>query len=145
MNNGFEGSTFTVQDGYAVTPAAPDAATKTVINDVTSFAQLGTASNGYFAYQLLPAGQPERTLFEKRLKIHAADLKSAVYDPTLSLVSKTQTEKGSQLDQIIVDARIKYLAGQFDDAGLKAQIQRWYSEGGTQIVAEMNEQYKKIK
>ncbi|MBN1172747.1 MAG: hypothetical protein JXA67_11285, partial [Micromonosporaceae bacterium] len=145
LNNGFEGRNFTVQDGYAVGLTTQDATIKTITNDVMSFGQLGTASNGWLAYLPLPAGEMEREVCERRLKIHEGDLTTAVHNPTQSIVSKTQTEKGAQLDQIVADARIKYLAGQLDEDGLKAEIQRWYAEGGKQIAAEMNEQYAKIK
>ena len=145
LNNGIEGNNFTVQDGYAVSTSTEDAAIVTITNDVTSFAQLGTGSNGYLAYQSLPGGTIEREMYEKRLAIHASDLESAVSDPTQAVVSETQTEKGATLDQIIADARIKYLAGQIDEEGLKDEIARWYSEGGEQIVEEMNEGYAKLK
>ncbi len=145
LNNGFEGKNFTVQDGFAIGKSADDPAIKTINNDVTSFAQLGTASNGYVAYVALPAGQPERTMYDKRMKMHKADEQTAVHNPAQAIISKTQVAKGAQLDQIIADARIKFLAGQIDEAGLKAEIQRWYSQGGQDIVNEMNEQYSKIK
>lgn len=145
LNNGFEGRNFTVQDGYAVGKPLTDPEVKKLTNDVTSFAQLGTATNGYLAYISLPAGKPEREQYEKRVKFHKADEATAVHNPAQAIVSKTQAAKGAQLDQIIADARIKYLAGQIDEAGLKAEIQRWYAQGGQQIVTEMNEQYAKFK
>lgn len=145
LNNGFEGKNFTVQDGYALGKDATVPAIKTINNDVMSFAQLGTASNGYMAYVSLPAGKVERDQYEWRLKFHKADEASAVHNPAQAIVSKTQVAKGAQLDQIIADARIKYFAGQIDEAGLKAEIQRWYSQGGQDIVNEMNEQYAKFK
>ncbi len=145
LNNGFEGKNFTLQEGYALGKSATDPAIKTITNDVMSFAQLSTASNGYQAYIALPAGKAERDQYEKRVKFHKADEATAVHNPAQAIVSKTQVAKGAQLDQIIADARIKYLAGQIDEAGLKAEIQRWYSQGGQQIVDEMNEQYAKFK
>jgi putative aldouronate transport system substrate-binding protein len=79
------------------------------------------------------------------VRFHKADEASAVHNPAQAIVSKTQVAKGAQLDQIIADARVKYLAGQIDEAGLKAEIQRWYSQSGQDIVNEMNEQYAKFK
>jgi putative aldouronate transport system substrate-binding protein len=145
LNNGFEGKNFKVQDGYGLGLNATDPAIKTITSDVMSFAQLGTATNGYLAYVSLPAGQAERAQYEKRVKFHKADEATAVHNPAQAIISKTQVAKGAQLDQIIADARIKYLAGQIDEAGLKAEIQRWYSQGGQDIVKEMNEQYAKFK
>jgi putative aldouronate transport system substrate-binding protein len=60
-------------------------------------------------------------------------------------VSKTYATKGAQLDQIVADARIKFLAGQIDEEGLRAELQRWHREGGDQIIEEMTELYAKIK
>lgn len=145
LNNGIEGKNFKVQDGYGVGLNATDPAIKTITNDVMSFAQLGTATNGYLAYISLPAGQAEREQYEKRVKFHKEDEATAVPNPAQAIISKTQVAKGAQLDQIIADARIKFLAGQIDEAGLKAEIQRWYSQGGQDIVKEMNEQYAKMK
>jgi putative aldouronate transport system substrate-binding protein len=145
LNNGFEGKNFKVQDGYALGQNATDPAVKTITADVMAFAQFGTASNGYLAYISLPAGKAEREQYEKRVKFHKEDEATAVHNPAQAIISKTQVAKGAQLDQIIADARIKYLAGQIDEAGLKAEIQRWYSQGGQDIVNEMNEQYAKVK
>jgi putative aldouronate transport system substrate-binding protein len=145
LNNGFENRNFTVQDGFAVTPASEDPPIKLINNDVVAFAQFGTSSNGNRFYQPLPAGAPERQLYDQRVAFHKKDLATAVYNPAQPLISKTYVEKGAQLDQLIADARIKYLAGQLDEEGLKAEIRRWYREGGQQIVDEMSELYAKIK
>ncbi len=55
----------------------------------------------------------------------AEDLKSAVYNPAAAVVSPTYVAKGAQLDNIVADARIKYLAGQIDEQGLKDAIKLW--------------------
>jgi putative aldouronate transport system substrate-binding protein len=144
LNNGIEGRNFKVTDGFAQ-PVEGDEAAQVMRNDVTSFAQLGTSQNGNLFYQVVPAGQPERELFDLRQQVHRRDLETAVHNPALALVSKTYVEKGAQLDQIVADARIKFLAGQLTEDGLKAEIRRWYREGGQQIVDEMNELQSKIK
>jgi putative aldouronate transport system substrate-binding protein len=144
LNNGIEGKNFEVKDGFAV-PIEGDSAAEVIRNDVTSFAQMGTATNGYVAYQLLPEGAPERELWDHRWAIHDRDMETAVHNPALALLSDTYVERGAQLDQIIADARIKYLAGQIDEAGLEGEIERWYREGGQQIVDEMNEQYAELQ
>ena len=143
LNNGIEGRNFTVRDGFALTDSSP--AMKAFNNDVMSFQQFGTSSNGYLAYQPLPAGTPERAMYDNRVRFQNEDLRSAVYNPALALVSKTYVAKGALLDQIIGDARIKYLAGQLTEEQLKGEIQRWYREGGQQVVDEMNELHAKTK
>ncbi|WP_117214780.1 extracellular solute-binding protein [Allorhizocola rhizosphaerae] len=145
LNNGIEGRNFTVQDGFAIGKPQDDPAVKTMTSDVSYFGQLGTATAGYQAYVGLPPGKAERAMYEKRLKFHKADEASAVHNPAQMIISKTQVAKGAQLDLIVSDARIKYFAGQIDEAGLKAEIKRWYDQGGQDIVNEMNEQYAKIK
>jgi putative aldouronate transport system substrate-binding protein len=144
LNNGIEGRNFTVQDGWMVPKNPNDPKMKVIANDVTAFAQLGTQSNGFLAYQARPAGAPERAMTDLRTQLAARDLKTAVYDPALPLVSQTYTQKGAQLDQIVADARIKYLAGQLDESGLKSEIKRWYAEGGQQVIDEMDKLYPKI-
>lgn len=143
LNNGIEGKTFTVKDGYSLT--IEDDAAKVLKNDVTAFAQIGSGCNGDLAYRNLPAGEAEKALDLQRIEFHKQDLQTAVHNPAQALISKTYVEKGARLDQIIADARIKYLAGQLDENGLKAEIQRWYAEGGQQIVEEMTELYSKSK
>jgi putative aldouronate transport system substrate-binding protein len=143
LNNGIEGRNFTVKDGFSV--ASEDPAMKVISNDVTSFAQMSAGGNGSLIYSALPAGEPERQLIEGRAAFHKRDLTTAVFNPAQALVSKTYVEKGAQLDQIIGDARIKYLAGQLDEDGVKAEVKRWYKEGGQQIVDEMNQLQSKIK
>lgn len=145
LNNGIEGRNFRVRHGMAEAVDADEPKVKTIVNDMTAFAQIGTQSNGYLAYRPYLPGAPERALDEQRRAFHASDLKTAVYNPALALVSDTYTRKGAQLDQIIADARIKYLAGHIDEAGLSSEIRRWYSQGGQQIVDEMTKLHDKIR
>ena len=76
--------------------------------------------------------------------MHAQDMKTAVQNPANALVSPTYTTRGARLDQLIADARLKYVAGQLDLAGLKSQISAWHSQGGDQIISEMNDLYAKL-
>lgn len=144
LNNGIEGKNFKVVDGYSVSINDTSTEAIAINNDVKCFAQLGMAVSGYKAYKGKPSGKPEAELDAKRNAFHSSDLKHAVYDPTQALVSKTYTEKGAQLDLIVGDARLKYVAGQLNLDGLKKEIQRWHSSGGDQIIKEMNELYAKI-
>ena len=145
LNNGIEGKNYSVDDDYAVAINPDDSAAKVISNDTKSFAQLGMAVSGYQAYTAKPAGAAEKALDDKRLAFNAADLEKAVNNPTLALVSDTYVSKGAQLDQIIGDARIKFLAGQLSTGQLSEQIKRWHSSGGDDIITEMNELYAKTK
>jgi len=55
------------------------------------------------------------------------------------VIAPTAIAQGPTLDTIIPDARVKYLSGEIDENGLKAEIQRWYAGGGTKITQEIND------
>lgn len=69
----------------------------------------------------------------------------AVIDPTVPLDSATANERGTELEKIMVDATIKYIMGEMDDAGFKESIEKWRSSGGDQIAKEYAEAYKASK
>jgi putative aldouronate transport system substrate-binding protein len=81
----------------------------------------------------------EQAMWDKRKAIEASDYEHAVFDPSAPYVSETYTSKGAQLDTIVTDARIRYVAGQIDEQGLRDAIALWHSSGGDQIIQEINE------
>lgn len=141
MNNGVEGDNFTVEDGYAVwNPDRQD-----FTDQVTgAWAQLGMNVAGYNAYQAKPETEEDVAFNELREQLQAEDLANAVFNPAAGLVSETYTSMGTQLDNIIGDARIQYLAGQIDEAGLDEAIQRWRDSGGDAMTTEINELYAQL-
>ncbi|BCW46795.1 extracellular solute-binding protein [Arthrobacter sp. StoSoilB5] len=139
LNNGIEGVNFTVQDGKAVTITPETSEGKAVSADVKSgLAQLGMNVAGNQFYTPKQATDYEQKVYDERLEVMAADLKSAVYNPAASFVSPTYVAKGAQLDNIVADARIKYLAGQIDEQGLKDAIKLWNTSGGDKVKEEIN-------
>lgn len=138
MNNGIEGLNFEVEDGYAVTNPDEQALTDHVTG---AYAQLGMNVSGYKAYSAAPQTDYDREMLEKRRALEAADLERAVFNPAAAFVSETYMSRGTQLDNIISDARIQYAAGQIDEAGLQAAIDQWHASGGNEVIAEMNELY----
>lgn len=62
-------------------------------------------------------------------------------DPTIAYNSETRTEMGGQLDQIILDARIKYIIGEIDEAEFDAEMNRWLTSGGEKVMKEFQDQY----
>jgi len=140
LNNGIEGVNYEVDGDQSVAIESDEASL--VQSDVSAFAQIGTQSNGYLGHPAKPEGEAEAALDEKRLAFHASDLDSAVFNPGAAYMSTSYLQSGAILDQIIVDARLKYLAGQLDEAGLQAELERWSSSGGQQVVDEMNELYQ---
>ncbi|WP_284638962.1 extracellular solute-binding protein [Paenibacillus silviterrae] len=64
-----------------------------------------------------------------------------VANPAEPFISKVYSQKGQQLDNIINDARIKFIVGQIDEAALNAAFDTWKKSGGDDLVKEMNELY----
>lgn len=140
LNNGIEGVNYEV-DGDQAVPIESDAATL-VDSDRSAFAQIGSQSNGYLGLPVKPESEADAALDEKRKAFHEADLEHAVFNPGAAYMSTSYLQNGAILDQIVVDARLKFLAGQIDEAGLTAELERWTSSGGQQVVDEMNELYQ---
>lgn len=71
--------------------------------------------------------------------------KMAVNDPTTSLFSQTQAEKGAELQTIITDATYQFILGKLDERGFAAEIERWRKSGGNQMIDELNIEYAEMK
>lgn len=67
----------------------------------------------------------------------------AVLDPTVPLDSQTANEQGSELSKIITDATFKFIMGEIDEAGFKQAVENWKKSGGSKIIEEYEEAYKK--
>ncbi|MFK7693288.1 extracellular solute-binding protein [Paenibacillus sp. HJGM_3] len=78
-------------------------------------------------------------------KIQKEAEKYVVANPAEPFISTVYSQKGQQLDNIINDARIKYIVGQLDEAGLKAAFDTWKKSGGDEWTQEMNELYAASK
>lgn len=67
----------------------------------------------------------------------------AVFNPCLGLLSNSDAnaESGTDIEQIIDDARTQYICGQIDEAGLDDAAQQWLDRGGAQVIEELNAQY----
>ena len=136
INNGLEGVHYEVKDGYAVgLPDVPE----DVMTQAKSFAQIGMNVTGFQRLESKQATEVEQANYERRQKIMDSDYQQASFDPASGLVSDTYVAKGAQLDIIVSDARLKYLAGQISREQLTSEIARWHSSGGDDILAELNE------
>jgi putative aldouronate transport system substrate-binding protein len=146
LTNGIEGRNFKADGQYAVPINSDDPLVKAIQNDVDkAFIQLGTrASVGMGAYQLKPNDAASRAMREKFDVLMNEDLKTAVFNPVLGVIAPTSISKGQTLQNIIPDARIKYLSGAITEDQLKAEIKRWYDSGGTQIAQETNDLAAKV-
>jgi putative aldouronate transport system substrate-binding protein len=86
-----------------------------------------------------PGDSKLNTMLKKRMEEHAA---VSVADPSNGLISPTEMEKGEQLKTILTDARIQYVLGKIDEAGLDAAVEQWKKAGGTQVATELAGLYK---
>ncbi|MBD7957680.1 extracellular solute-binding protein [Microbacterium sp. Sa4CUA7] len=136
LNHGIEGTTYTLEGDLAV-PVAD--APQTLKDAVLSYSQLGMNVTGFQGYLPKQSTDYEQEMYDKRKAIEASDLESATYDPAAAFVSETYIAKGAQLDTIVSDARIQYIAGQIDRNGLIAAIELWRTSGGDTVTAEINE------
>ncbi|SDE16476.1 extracellular solute-binding protein [Glycomyces harbinensis] len=141
MNHGIEGDNYTLEEGGVVFDPAKQDFTDQVTG---AWAQLGTNVAGYNAHPFQRETEFETALDQLRLDLMAEDVANAVYNPAAGFVSPTYTTSGAQLDTIIVDARIQYIAGQIDDAGLQAAIETWRSSGGDDVIQEVNDLYAEL-
>jgi putative aldouronate transport system substrate-binding protein len=89
--------------------------------------------------------KPATPLRAKSLQVQKENEKIVVTNPGEPLTSPTYTKKGAQLDQMVDDARTKFIVGKIDEAGWKAEIEQWKKSGGDDYVKEMSEAYAKIK
>ncbi len=136
LNNGLEGVTYTLEGDRAV--PIPDAS-QTLKDDVLSYSQIGMNVSGFRGYLPQLPTEQEQQLDDRRRAIEASDLESAVYDPAAAFVSETYITQGAQLDTIVSDARLQFIAGQIDRDDLISAIDRWRASGGDQVIAEINE------
>lgn len=81
---------------------------------------------------------------QKRYRLMEENEEKAVFNEAAPLVSEVYTTRGTQLDEIIEDARIQYLAGQIDRDGWDEAVELWYSSGGQELIDELNELYAEM-
>lgn len=81
----------------------------------------------------------------KGYKMEPEGLKYAVHNPALTLTSKTYSERGKELDQMMWDAETNYIIGKLDEAGWKAAIDKWRKAGGDNQIKEYEASYASIK
>ncbi|MCZ8511093.1 extracellular solute-binding protein [Paenibacillus filicis] len=82
---------------------------------------------------------------QKQDQVQKENEKIVVPNPAEPLISNVYTQKGPQLDNIINDARVKFIVGQINEAGYQAALDLWKKSGGDDYVKEINELYSKSK
>ncbi|WP_274649036.1 extracellular solute-binding protein [Paenibacillus humicola] len=133
---GIEGTHYTLKDGKA-TVSPEQAANNAVVNN---------RRNELAVVDSLQASIPGERNPIDQLWISAKQEMNdkVVTNPAANLISKTQAERGTELDQILQDARVKFIIGEIDEAGWDAEMKKWRSSGGDQVIEETNELYQKM-
>jgi len=136
LERGEEGRHYEMVDGYI----------KSTINDDPALLKEIESLNQLLTYIGPDAPTIEQTpINEKINNVQKANEAIVVGNPAEPLISEVYAQLGQQLDNIIADARIQYIVGQIDDAGLDAAIELWRKNGGDDYIAEINELYQAIK
>lgn len=80
-------------------------------------------------------------LRKKILLLQTENEKNLVSNPAESFTSEVYSTKGNFLDDLISDARMKYITGEIDDSAFENTLDIWLESGGSQYIQEINAQY----
>jgi putative aldouronate transport system substrate-binding protein len=133
MNYGIEGRNYTLDENGYVVKSDDSTLTK-------EYADLNQFATGIIATELSVAYTTD--VAEKIDEVYEDNEVWAVANPAEPYVSDTYSTKGPQLDAIMSEANTKYIVGQITLDEWKAQVERWKSQGGDDVIKEMNEAYK---
>jgi putative aldouronate transport system substrate-binding protein len=133
MNYGIEGRNYTLDENGYVVKSDDSTLTK-------EYADLNQFATGIIATDLTVAYTTD--VAEKIDEVYEDNEVWAVANPAEPYVSDTYSTKGPQLDAIMSEANTKYIVGQITLDEWKAQVERWKSQGGDDVIKEMNEAYK---
>ncbi|WP_160036316.1 extracellular solute-binding protein [Paenibacillus sp. An7] len=88
----------------------------------------------------------EQTEIRKKVaEVQKANESIVIPNPGEPLISDVYAQKGPQLDNIINDARTKFIVGQIDEKGLQDAFALWEKNGGKEYVEEMNTLYAELQ
>ncbi|MFD2657060.1 extracellular solute-binding protein [Gracilibacillus thailandensis] len=130
--NGIEGRHYEIEDGV-YTPTTD----QSLIYEHEDTNQLLT-----FVPEDRYLEKPLQELEEKEEEVLEANEEIVVGNPAEPFVSEIYSRQGEQLDNIILDAKIQYIVGQIDEAGLDEAEELWMNSGGKEYIEEINELYQ---
>jgi putative aldouronate transport system substrate-binding protein len=88
--------------------------------------------------------QIEKTPVEQQVdKLFVDNNKIGVVDLSASLLSDTNTQKGTDLKKAVTDAQTKYVLGDLDEKGWSDALEKWRKGGGDKIIEEFTADYNK--
>jgi len=136
LERGVEGRHYELVDGYI----------KSIINDDPALLKEIESLNQLLTYVGPDAPTIEQTVINQKInEVQKANDEIVIGNPAEPLISEVYAQVGQQLDNIIADARIQYIVGQIDDAGLDAAIELWKKTGGDDYIEEINKLYQASK
>ena len=135
LSNGLEGKQYE-KKGEFVVPTTD----KLALRDLQGLNQMLMFLPEDRAFRVEPT--PVR---DKVAEVQKANEEIVVPNPGEPLISDVYAQKGPQLDNIINDARIKFIVGQIDEKGFQDAVALWKSSGGNDYVKEVNELYAALK
>ncbi|MBT2755776.1 extracellular solute-binding protein [Mesobacillus foraminis] len=135
--NGIEGKHYEFVDGKFTIIDPTNAGLTSEYQDLNQF-QMFIPEERSLKVEPTPLRKKENDLMK-------ANEELVVSNPAESLISEVYAQKGPQLDNIIKDARIKYIVGQIDEKGFQDAVELWHKSGGDDYIAEINKLYKAAK
>ncbi|MDF2923664.1 MAG: sugar transporter permease [Paenibacillaceae bacterium] len=132
--NGLEGRQFKIENGQYVKTTDSKLLVEYGMGDSSQLAVLRD--------KVVTYGGP---LVHLRSEMYNKNAGIAVANPLQSFVSDTYSEKGSELNKIIEDARIKFIMGEIDEAGFNSAVEKWRKDGGDKIIEEYTAAYNNSK
>ncbi|WP_284645344.1 extracellular solute-binding protein [Paenibacillus silviterrae] len=134
---GMEGKHYTLKDGKAEVTSD----VKLWERDVKAYQALMIGGESTIKMLEPTYTLPVRAKAEQQVKDNNSFL---IHDPTPPLDSKTYTEKGLRLQEIIKDATYKFILGGIDEAGFRKEVEKWKTEGGQKIMDEYTASYQAV-
>lgn len=132
--NGIEGIHYEINDGEYDYLAQND---ESLMHEHVPYNQI---------LQFIPEGKEYRVsgteLREKQIEVMLDNEDIVVGNPAEPLISEVYSDRGTQLDNIIEDARIQYIVGQIDESDFDEAIALWKRTGGEEYIEEINELYR---
>lgn len=133
---GLEGKHYTEEDGAAV-PSKDSVLLESEVEGLNQMLTFIPAAKGLLVKQT--------ELRKKQTQVQIDNEQFVVANPAEPFISEVYSQKGPQLDNIINDARIKFIVGQIDEAGFQEALEVWKKSGGSDLMDEMNKLYAAAK
>ena len=140
---GLEGLTYWVnEDGHRYVPEEKtDEVSQTSKMYLHDLNQLGMGVPGNLENPPAIVNRGATTLRERYNQLNIELAPYAVANPCAFYQSETQQAYGDQLDPILSDAAVQYIAGIIDEDGLRAAWDEWDMMGGAKVTEELNALY----